>query len=104
MKKTILTLSSISMLTLMSLAAQAADEMAMPTAEPMTKSTMEQSCMAIETACKSAGFVVGGAKNGKGLIENCVKPVLSGTKVEGVTVQDSDVAACQAHHKMSGKE
>lgn len=100
MKNLITTVSSISVLALMSLVAQAADETTAPAAEPMTKTTMEQSCMAIETACKSAGFVVGGEKNGKGLIENCVKPVLSGTKVEGVTVQESDVAACQAHQKM----
>jgi hypothetical protein len=43
-------------------------------------------CHAIEAACKGAGFVKGGAAQGKGLWKDCIKPVLDGNAVSGVNV------------------
>jgi len=56
----------------------------------------EHPCHAHEEACKSAGFVRGGYKTGKGLFENCMKPIISGLVVNGVIVNPADVQACKA--------
>lgn len=53
-------------------------------------------CHNIEEACKSAGFVRGGATAGKGIMEDCMKPILAGNSVTGVTVDQADVVACIA--------
>ncbi len=55
-------------------------------------------CQAIEKACKSAGFTKGD-KTGKALFLHCVKPILAGQTVTGVTVDSSVVQACQQKHK-----
>jgi hypothetical protein len=52
-------------------------------------------CRQITHACKSAGFVRGEAKEGKGLFKDCVQPILKGQTVQGVTVDPSVVQACQ---------
>lgn len=57
-------------------------------------------CKKIEAACKSAGFVKGAhKKDGKGLYEDCLKPVIAGKMVEGVTVEAADIDACKARHE-----
>lgn len=55
-------------------------------------------CRAIEKACQSAGFTKGD-KTGKALFLHCVKPILAGQTVSGVTVDPSLVQACQQKHK-----
>jgi hypothetical protein len=47
-------------------------------------------------ACKAAGFAVGKHKEGKGLFEDCVKPLHHGKTIEGVTFNQSLVKECQA--------
>lgn len=37
-------------------------------------------CMPIAAACKMNGYVKGGEKEGKGLIKDCVMPIVMGTK------------------------
>jgi hypothetical protein len=51
-------------------------------------------CHVIATSCKAAGYARH-AKD-KNLRRDCMKPILSGQSVEGVTVQPADVQACQA--------
>lgn len=46
-------------------------------------------CKAVMDACKSAGF------SKKDMREKCIKPVVEGSKVEGVTVDDASIAACK---------
>jgi hypothetical protein len=53
-------------------------------------------CHAIEAACKAAGFLKGGAAQGKGLWKDCIQPILAGTAVSGVSVSAEDVQACKA--------
>jgi hypothetical protein len=53
-------------------------------------------CKTIMEACKSAGFMKGGHASGKGMMEDCIKPIMSGQTVSGVTVDPADVSACQA--------
>ena len=60
-------------------------------------------CMKIKQACEAAGFVKGEAKNKKGLYVNCMKPIMSGQSVAGVSVDAATVQACQTH-KESHKE
>jgi hypothetical protein len=67
-------------------------------------------CRKIMQACEAAGFVRGGHKLArgnqkevdKGLMKDCMQPIMAGNPVAGVTVDPSDVQACQArkeHHK-----
>ena len=55
-------------------------------------------CHAIKAACKKAGYYIGGDTIGKGLKENCAKPLLLGQSVPGVTVNPADIQACLALH------
>lgn len=53
-------------------------------------------CQKIKAACEAAGFKKGEHKNdNKGLHLDCMKPVLDGQTVAGVTVSAEDVAACK---------
>lgn len=52
-------------------------------------------CQRIQQACKAAGFIKGGAKEGKGLYVNCMEPILKGKTVEGVTVDAATLQSCQ---------
>jgi hypothetical protein len=53
-------------------------------------------CRAIAELCKAAGFVKGGASTGKGLLKNCMEPIMSGQAVSGVSVSADEVQACKA--------
>ena len=91
MKKTILAISCFTL----AVAAQAGTT---PTTGPV-QAGGQHSCHAIEQACKAAGFVRSGTKDGKGLFMNCLKPIMAGQSVNGVTVNPADVQACQAKHQ-----
>ena len=59
-------------------------------------------CEKIREACKAAGFKKGDHKDKKGLMKDCVHPIMEGKTVEGVSVTTVDVDACKAkkdHHK-----
>ena len=57
----------------------------------------EAPCKQIKAACEAGGFVKGGHKNdGKGLFKDCMKKILAGESVAGVTVPADEVAACKA--------
>ena len=59
-------------------------------------------CMQIKSACAAAGFTKGDHKNKKGLHLDCMKPILDGQTVAGVTVSADVISACkskQAEHK-----
>ena len=38
-----------------------------------------RACGEIRKACEAAGFVQGGGKNGNGIVQDCIKPLLNGT-------------------------
>ncbi len=48
-------------------------------------------CMPIAKACMSQGYYKGGNKEGKGLIDNCVKPVVAGEMTLPNTSFSNDV-------------
>ncbi len=57
-------------------------------------------CKKIEAVCKTAGYVKGShKKDGKGLYEDCLKPVVAGKVVEGVVVEAADIELCKARHE-----
>lgn len=57
----------------------------------------EGPCKQIKTACEAGGFVKGAhKKDGKGLFKDCMKKVLDGKSVAGVTVPAEVVAECKA--------
>ena len=39
---------------------------------------MSRPCIAIRTVCQQAGFVMQGARNGDGLIVDCIRPIMMG--------------------------
>jgi hypothetical protein len=83
-------------------AAPAAPASAMTGPDGMKPSMMgDHPCKKIAEACEAAGFTKGGA-SGKGLMKDCLKPIMSGQSVQGVAVSPADVSACQAkraaHH------
>ena len=86
MKKVILTLLALSL----AIPAAFAENTTVPKGEGK-----DHPCMKIEQACNAAGFVKGRAKEGKGLIVNCMKPLLAGKSVPGVTVDAATIQHCQ---------
>jgi hypothetical protein len=58
-------------------------------------------CKKIAEVCKAAGFVRGGSSTGKGIMENCIQPIMSGQQVTGVKVDPSDIAACKQRHSQN---
>lgn len=86
-------LIALSLATLLSLTLHAEDKKEKDTNHP---------CVKIKTACESAGFIKGKHKEKKGLHLDCMKPLLEGKTVEGVSVSSEDISACktkQAEHK-----
>ncbi len=53
-------------------------------------------CIKIMDACKTAGYNKSSPSEKKSLSKNCLQPLLSGQKVEGVTVNQNDLEACKA--------
>ncbi|MGZ3688578.1 MAG: hypothetical protein ACXWP5_11415 [Bdellovibrionota bacterium] len=54
-------------------------------------------CKKIRVACENANYFRGAhERDGKGLFKDCMKPIMAGKSVEGVTVSADDVAACKA--------
>ncbi len=65
-------------------------------------------CEQIKSACLSAGFVKGEAKQGKGLYKECVNPIIQGktpskATITLPTVDPSVVSACKAKHPKFGE-
>jgi len=88
MTKKLIVLSLLSLLSL-SLFAEEKDEGSHP-------------CKQIKSACEAAGFSKGAHKEKKGLHLDCMKPILDGQTVAGVTVSADVISACktkQAEHK-----
>ena len=52
-------------------------------------------CAPIKAACEAAGFKHGGHSSGKGLMKDCIHPIVSGQQVSGVTVSPTDASACK---------
>ena len=86
MKTTILTPLAL----MLTISAAFAEVTAAPKAEDK-----DRPCKMIMKACYDAGFEKGEAKLGNGLFVDCMKPILNGESVKGVTVEAATVQACQ---------
>ena len=64
-------------------------------------------CAKIAQACTRAGFVPNGAKNGLGLMSDCIRPIMLGTpKLQATALPQIDpqiVAACKQRSPNFGK-
>ncbi len=103
MKKTTLVISSLALAATLSFGVQAADEATTTTTTTtgtMAPTTEDSPCQKIEMACKDGGFLIGEDKSGKGLVKDCMEPIMAGKTVEGVKVEAADVTACQEKGKM----
>jgi hypothetical protein len=59
-------------------------------------------CKKLTAACKAAGYHPGQHQEGKGLHADCMKKLLDGATVAGVTVEAADVSACKAKKAKKG--
>lgn len=59
----------------------------------------EGPCMKLKEACQAAGFEKGKHKEKKGLMKDCLKPLMHGETVAGVTVSAEDMAACKENRQ-----
>ncbi len=59
-------------------------------------SSDDKSCSTIANACLAAGFVKTESAD-KGIWRDCMKPIILGQTVAGVTVDSSVVKACRIH-------
>lgn len=58
----------------------------------------------VRAACEAAGFREGGQKEGKGLHKDCMRKIMHGESVPGVSLgNDADVAACQKKRAERGE-
>jgi hypothetical protein len=59
---------------------------------------IERSCARIQAACRKAGFKKTVSANAakKGLLKDCMAPLLRGESVNGVSIDDVTLNACQA--------
>ena len=86
MKTTILTLLALTL----TISAAVAEVTTAPKAEDK-----DRPCKMIMKACYDAGFEKGEAKLGNGIFVDCMKPIMKGESVKGVTVDAATVQACQ---------
>lgn len=72
-------------------------DMAAPVATvPMTPPAAAEGinpCKRIKEECEHAGYIKGGAKDGKGLKANCMKPILDGQTVAGINPLPMQIVA-----------
>ena len=52
-------------------------------------------CMTIAQACMSQGYYKGGDKEGKGLVKDCVMPVVNGQKTLSTTFSADTMQQCK---------
>lgn len=57
--------------------------------------TVSTPCKAIASACLNAGFVESDSSTDKNIWFNCMKPIILGQSVTGVTVDASVVQSCK---------
>jgi hypothetical protein len=73
------------------------------------KPDADNPCTQVESACRSAGFLDGESKEGKGLWSNCIEPVMQGrpepkgTKLPLPRIDHKVVAACHAKDPTFGE-
>lgn len=76
---------------------------------PSLTFAQKSSCAQIMQACRSAGFVQGGVKEGKGVVKDCVQPIMDGTpqrRKASLALPKIDpqvVAACKAENPNFGQ-
>ena len=56
----------------------------------------DQSCMNIAVACESAGYRLRDM-SGKSIWKDCVKSIISGNTISGVTANPADIQSCKTH-------
>lgn len=59
-------------------------------------------CLNIAVACENAGYRLSTSMPGKNIWKDCVKPIVGGTAVSGVSAASADIQACKT--KMAQKK
>ncbi len=102
MKLQALTLLSFMTFSSMSFAQTGGSEVPPSTTPPAASDV--HPCEKVKEACEAAGYTKGGhKKDKKGLFADCMKPLMDGKSVNGVTADAAQVSACKEkkaeHHK-----
>lgn len=74
------------------------------TTSSYAETSKKMSCMKIEEACRQAGYSRGHSKEHKNIQKDCMKPILGGKTVEGVTVEQTDIDNCKLRAKAIAKK
>jgi hypothetical protein len=61
-------------------------------------------CTKVKEACRNAGFSSGNPNGRKNLAKDCLIPLMSGQKVDGVKVDDENIEMCKAKNPHFGKK
>jgi hypothetical protein len=93
MLKSLLVASAICSLSLSTLAFSA------PHPTPMSK----KACLTIATACEDAGYRLSDTP-GKNVWRDCLRPVVAGKTVSGVTASAAEIKDCKAHEAVWQKK
>lgn len=54
-------------------------------------------CISIASACENAGYRLSKKMSGKNIWKDCLKPILNGKTISGVTADPTDVKNCKMH-------
>lgn len=57
--------------------------------------TSDLPCLEVKKACESAGFSKGKAKEGRGLVKDCMRKLSEGQTVDGVKLNPAVIKACK---------
>ena len=57
--------------------------------------TSDLPCLEVKKACESAGFSKGKAKEGRGLVKDCMRKLSEGQSVDGVKLNPAVIKACK---------
>jgi len=96
MRKSTILITLLTLISTQTLLADTTTTVTTPSATSSSASDLSsKQCEGIAKACKSAGYTREGASSGKQFWADCMKPILLGQTVAGVSITADDATACR---------